>query len=165
MMRLGSLPHWLRLSLVSAVTLFVATTVLAKNEPKRAAAQRPTTPVCPLKCPDGYRVAIYTWELHPERTVYDETGQENVPPDGVWKVSCAVRCELKEGEQLKVQNDSRPLCDSGGEPAPYVGPWRITGKWVRECAALFPDGCGMSCYPIKKPPPPKKKPVGKPKKK
>ncbi len=158
-MRLGCLPYWFRLSLISALAVFAAPSVLAKNEPK------PQKPACPLTCPDGYRAALYTWELHPERTVYDENGQEYVPPDGVWKVSCAVRCELKEGEQVKVQNPSKPLCDSGGEPAPYVGPWRITSKWVRECAALFPDGCGMSCYPIKKPPPPKKKPVGKSKKK
>ena len=147
------------MSLLSVLLLWSATAVDAKNEPK---AQKP---VCPLKCPDGYHPALYTWELHPERTVYDENGKEYVPDDGVWKISCAVRCEFKEGEKTTVKEEQKPLCDSGGEPAPYVGPWRITGKWVRECAALFPDGCGLSCYPIKKPPPPKKKPAGKTKKK
>ncbi|HND08972.1 MAG TPA: hypothetical protein PKI49_06260 [Pseudomonadota bacterium] len=149
----------LAVSLGSLLFFVSAAPVDAKNEPK------PTRPICPLKCPDGFHAALYTWELHPERTVYDETGKENVPDDGIWKVSCAVRCELKEGEKVTVKEEKKDLCDSGGEPAPYVGPWRITGKWVRECAALFPDACGMSCYPKKLPPPPKKKPGAKRKKK
>lgn len=128
----------------------------------KPAEPKPFKPSCSLSCPDGFRLVLYTWELHPERTIYDENGQEMVSQDGVWKVSCSVRCEQKsESGQVQLHNDKRLLCDSGQEPAPYVGPWRITSKWVKECAALFPDACGMTCYPVRKPPPPKKQSGGK----
>lgn len=148
----------------SLCRLAFATVLLGSvaNGTAKPVEPKPTKPSCPLKCPDGFRLVLYTWELHPERTVYDEAGQEMVPQDGVWKVSCAIRCEQKiEGEPSKLHNDKTQLCDSGQEPAPYVGPWRITSKWVKECAALFPDACGMTCHPIKKPAPPKKKSDGK----
>ncbi len=146
----------LRRFAMAAVLLLSPPVVTAKSEPK------PTTPTCLLKCPEGFHPTLYTWELHPERTVYDENGQETVPVDGVWKVSCAIRCEQKvEGAPSKVHTDKTALCNGGAEPAPFSGPWRITGKWVRECAAIQPDTCGFHCYPIKKPPPPKKKPDGK----
>ena len=157
--------------LIAAVLLLSPPAVTAKNVPKATTKSEPkaTTPICSIKCPEGYRAALFTWELHPERTGYDETGVEIVPADGVWKVSCAARCELKvEGEPTKVTTEKKEVCDSGGEPGPFTGPWRITGKWVRECAAIYDDGCGLHCYPIKSkkpPPPPKKKPAGKGKKK
>jgi hypothetical protein len=120
--------------LIAAVLLLSPPAVTAKNVPKATTKSEPkaTTPICSIKCPEGYRAALFTWELHPERTGYDETGVEIVPADGVWKVSCAARCELKvEGEPTKVTTEKKEVCDSGGEPGPFTGPWRITGKWVR----------------------------------
>jgi hypothetical protein len=130
-----------------------------KASPKTAKAMpKATRPPCPLKCEEGFR-PIYTFFLHPKHTVYDENGKEMVPEDGLWEVSCALRCEKNEGqhnEHLIVKDQKTALCTSGAEPAPYTGPWRITDKWTRECAAIYPDGCGLSCYPIKPPPVPQK---------
>lgn len=124
---------------------------------KKPAPLRSTSPSCPLRCPEGYRVAHYSWELHAERTIYDEKGNQIVPPDGVWTVKCALRCEQHAvNEPTKVHTADAPLCRSGAEPAPYTGPWRITGQFVRECASLQADGCGLRCYEIRLPKPPKK---------
>jgi hypothetical protein len=108
-----------------------------------------TTPVCPLKCPDGYQVAVFSWELHPERTIYDETGQVQIAPDSLWPITCALRCEQHAvNTETKVWKDSKELCKSGGEPSPYRGPWRNSGQFGKECAATAKDGCGMHCYAI-----------------
>jgi hypothetical protein len=146
---------------MAAVLLLSPPLVTAKDEPK------PTKPTCSVKCPEGYRAALFKWELRPERTVYDEAGVEMVAVDGIWTITCWARCELKvEGEPIKiVETDKKQICKGGAEPIPYVGPWRRLEKWDRDCAAIYDDACGFTCYPIKKPPPPKKKPPGKAKKK
>lgn len=129
--------------------LTVAVTVPVSLETAMSARVPSTTPVCPLHCPPGFQVALYTWELHPERTIYDEAGKMQVPPDGVWKVSCALRCEQHAvNQETKIWKDAKELCRSGAEPGPYRGPWRITGQFVRECAARASTDCGMHCYPI-----------------
>lgn len=129
-----------------------APTVLAPGQARGKGRPPSTTPACPLRCPPGYQVALYTWELHPERTIYDEQGKVQVPPEGPWKVSCALRCELRDpNQETKVWEDKKVLCSSGGEPAPYTGPWRITGPLVRECAARENNGCGLHCYAIRPP--------------
>lgn len=109
-----------------------------------------TTPACPLHCPPGFQVALYTWEIHPEHTIYDESGQIQVSPDKGWNVSCALRCEQHAvNEETKIWSDKKELCRSGAEPGPYRGPWRITGQFTRECAARAGTDCGMHCYPIR----------------
>lgn len=108
---------------------------------------RATSPACPLKCPAGYQVAAYTWELHAERTNYDEKGQAKVADDSLWPVTCSLRCEQHAfNQETKLVNSTRELCKSGAEPAPYRGPWRIVGPFSRQCASLTADGCGMQCY-------------------
>jgi hypothetical protein len=140
--------------LVLCFALFMAASPLATA---KNAKLRSTSPPCPLSCPPGLQVSVYSWELHPDRTIYDEKGQKQVAPDAVWKVSCKLRCEYHEvNEETKSWDGQKEVCDSGAEPAPYVGPWRITGEYTRECAARTSDGCKMQCYEIKKPPPPGK---------
>lgn len=125
---------------------------------KKPAPLRSTSPSCALSCPEGYHVTHYTWELHPERTIYDEKGNHVVPPDGVWAVKCALRCEQHQvNTPTKVFTADKALCRSGAEPAPYTGPWRLTGQFQRECASLQNNGCGLRCYEIRLPKPVKAK--------
>jgi hypothetical protein len=106
-----------------------------------------TSPVCPLVCPKDYVPALFTWELHPGRTIYDEQGNTKVAPDAVWPVSCMLRCEHRVfNEETKVWNDKKLLCNAAAEPAPYRGPWRHSGQFGMECASTYKNGCGMQCY-------------------
>lgn len=115
------------------------------------AKRRGTSLPCPLSCPSGLQITLYSWELHPDRIIYDERGQKQVAPDAVWKVSCKLRCEHHEVNQdTKVWDGQKEVCESGAEPAPYVGPWRITGEHTRECAARANDGCKITCYELPK---------------
>ncbi len=126
------------------LTIAPAEPTLAKNVRLKS-----TSPACSLQCPQGYVVAVYSWELHPDRTVYDEQGKAQVAPDAVWRVSCALRCEQRAvNVETKVWKDSKLLCASGAEPGPYRGPWRITGQFSRVCDATSNSGCGMQCYAI-----------------
>ena len=119
---------------------------------------RSTTPPCPLKCPAGFSSPVYTWALGPERTAYDDAGKTIVPPDAVWKVSCAIKCEkVVVNKPTESFTDNKQVCRSGAEPGPYKGPWRIVGQFARECASREAGGCSMHCYEIKAPPAPKKK--------
>ena len=138
------------------ITLLAAVLAALAPAPVSGGGGRPpsTQPACPLRCPAGYTVVAYSWTLQPERTSYDEQGKAQVPPDGVWDVTCALRCEQHAAnEETKFWKDSKPLCRSGGEPAPYSGPWRITGPFTRVCDARESNGCGMHCYAIRTPKP------------
>lgn len=140
--------------ILSATLSLVIPATLATAKPTGHA----TSPVCPLQCPAGYQVSVYTWELHPEHTVYDETGQKKVADDSLWPVSCALKCEQHApNTETKEWKDSKLLCKSGAEPGPFKGPWRQLGPWNKECAALAKDGCQMHCYP----PPVAKRPAGR----
>jgi hypothetical protein len=145
----------------TGISLFVAA-ILASLPAQLATAKagRPhsTTPSCPLKCPAGYADALYSWELHPERTVYDDAGKTIVPPDATWQVTCALKCQQVAVNKKTLSNSqTKVLCRSGAEPGPFRGPWRITGQFARECSSREAGGCGMHCYDIKKPKPEKKK--------
>ncbi len=113
---------------------------------------RSTMPVCPLKCPDGMAVSVYQWELHPERTNYDETGKTKIAEDSLWPIVCKLKCEQHAPNvETKVWNDEKLLCKSGREPSPYKGPWRNSGQFGKECASVTKDGCSMHCYAVPKP--------------
>ena len=125
-----------------------ASPVIAKDGRPRS-----TSPSCPLKCPAGYQVKAYTWELHPERTNYDEQGKVKIAEDSLWPITCALRCEQHAfNQESKVWNATKELCKSGAEPSPYHGPWRNSGQFGKECASLTPDGCTMQCYAVRRPP-------------
>lgn len=118
---------------------------------------RSTSPVCPLVCPKGFTPVVYSWQTHPNRTNYDEQGHEQVAPDSGWRVSCTLRCEQATAEgDKKIWSDNKVLCDSGAEPGPFRGPWRITGQFTRDCDARVNNGCGMQCYEMPKPAAPTK---------
>jgi hypothetical protein len=137
------------------VLLLGALTALVPSSLSLGGGRPPSTqPPCPLRCPAGYSVVAYSWALQPERTIYDEQGQAKVPPDGVWEVSCSLRCEQHSpNTETKTWTDKKPLCKSGGEPSPYSGPWRITGPFSRVCDARENNGCGMHCYAVRTPKP------------
>lgn len=129
-------------------------TLPASQGSAKDARPRSTTPSCSLKCPAGYQVKAYTWELHPERTNYDEQGKIQIAEDSLWPIMCALRCELHVvNQEPKVWNGQKEVCKSGADPGPYRGPWRNAGQFGKECASLTSDGCGMHCYAVRRPPP------------
>ena len=137
----------------------------AKTPAKKAAAKAAAPPgahggsgSCPLHCPAGLDVLAYAWEVHPERTVYDDSGKPLIPPESAWLVTCYLRCEHHEvGKETKEwKSDKKTVCTSGGEPGPFSGPWRITSQFTRECDSRESNGCGMRCRPLRAPKPPKK---------
>lgn len=133
--------------LVLGALLATAPTPLANANPPRG---RSTSPICPLQCPQGFQVQVYTWEVHPERTIYDDLGKAQIAPDSPWPVSCTLRCEQHvDNQPAKEWKDTKVLCSSGGEPSPYRGPWRNSGPWGKQCAATAKNGCGMQCYPVR----------------
>lgn len=136
-----------------SVLLLGALTALAPTPLSFGGGRLPSTkPPCPLRCPAGYAVVAYSWTLAPERTIYDEKGQAQVPPDGIWEVSCSLRCEQHApNTETKTWKDTKLLCKSGAEPGPYTGPWRITGPFNRVCDARENNGCGMNCYAVRTP--------------
>lgn len=145
----------------TGISLFLAA-MLASLPAQLATAKggrpRSTMPPCPLKCPAGFSSPIYAWELHPEKTVYDDAGKTVVPPDAPWQVSCTLKCSQSAVNQpTKTNSQNAVICHSGGEPSPYVGPWRIVGQFSRECGSREAKGCTMHCYELKKPKPEKKK--------
>jgi hypothetical protein len=144
--------------LLAALLSALPAQLAIKSADAKGGRPRSTSPACPLKCPAGFQDALYSWELHPEHTAYDDQGKTIVPPDSVWRVSCSLKCEQHAvNKPTKSWSENQVLCRSGGEPAPYRGPWRIVGQFTRECAARANNGCGMQCYEIRTPPPPKKK--------
>lgn len=150
-----NLPKTALRGLLLAGLVVIAPTLPAGAKP---ALPRSTTPACPLKCPDGYAVAVYTWELHPERTNYDETGKTQIAPDSLWPITCKLRCEQHApNQETKEWKDEKLLCSSGRDPGPYTGPWRNSGPFGKECASMTSNGCLMHCYAV----PPAKKPRGK----
>lgn len=145
----------------TGIALFLAG-ILASLPAQLATAKggrpRSTTPPCPLKCPAGFSSPLYSWELHPERTVYDDAGKTIVPPEAPWQVSCALKCtQAVVNQPTKTSSQNAVVCHSGGEPSPYTGPWRIIGQFARECSSREAKGCSMHCYELKKPKPEKKK--------
>ena len=111
-----------------------------------SALPRSTSPTCPIQCPQGFAVKVYTWEVKPERTIYDDLGKAQVAEDSPWPVSCELRCEQHAANQpTKEWKESKVLCKSGAEPKPYRGPWRNFGPFGKQCAATAKDGCGMQC--------------------
>jgi len=133
--------------LLAGALLAVVPTQLATAKDSRPPSR---SPVCPLKCPPDYQVNVYTWELHPERTVYDEQGKAQIAGDSLWPVSCALRCEQHAPNQpTKEWKDTKELCKSGGEPSPYRGPWRNVGPFGKQCASTANNGCGMQCYAVR----------------
>lgn len=142
-------------------TLLFCGSILAAVFAAPAAAKdsrpRSTSPTCPLKCPAGYQVKAYTWELHPERTNYDEQGKTKIADDSLWPITCALSCEQHApNQETKVWNGTKELCKSGADPAPYRGPWRNSGPFGKQCASLTGDGCAMQCYAVRVPPPARK---------
>lgn len=137
-----------------------------KPQPQKKAQPQSRSGACALQCPQGHVVVHYTWEIHPERMIYDDDGKPQIPPEAPWLVSCVLRCEQRAINQpTKEWKADKVVCSSGGEPKPYTGPWRITGQFTRECSATARDGCGLKCHPIRAPKPAGKEARGKPAKK
>jgi len=135
------------------VLLLLGSLVAAAPTPLATASNakpRATSPVCALQCPAGFQVAVYTWEVHPERTIYDDLGKAKVAEDSLWPISCELRCEQHApNAPTKEWKQKKDLCKSGAEPAPYRGPWRNFGPFGKQCAATAKDGCGMQCYAVR----------------
>jgi hypothetical protein len=144
---------------LSGALLAVAPAPLATADNAKA---KSTSPACPLQCPADFKVKAYSWELHPERTIYDDLGKPKVAEDSLWPVSCELFCEQHApNAPTKEWKQSKELCKSGAEPKTTTGLWRNKGPWGKLCESTAKDGCGMQCYAVKVVKPTGKKPRGK----